>query len=160
MKQLSIEQTTSRWFLQLGILLFFLGLATGFSLPLMENSRMGLSSHLQGVLNGMFLMALGLLWQRLQLPVTAQRAVFGLAVFGTFANWLATLLAGLWGAGVMMPIAGLGGQGSPLQESIITMLLYSLSAAMLVVCPIVFWGLRRRRSATQADRSPVDAAAV
>jgi hydroxylaminobenzene mutase len=53
--------------LQLGIILFLIGLLTGFVIPKLVNSRMGLASHLEGVLNGIFLVAVGLPWQRLNL---------------------------------------------------------------------------------------------
>jgi hydroxylaminobenzene mutase len=75
----------------------------------------------------------------------ASNAAFGLAVFGTFANWIATLLAGLWGAGGMTPIAGGGAVGTPLQETLVAVLLLSLSFAMLASGAIVLWGLRRPR---------------
>jgi hydroxylaminobenzene mutase len=43
---------------KLGLTLFVIGLLTGFAIPALKNPRMGLTSHLEGVLNGMFL-ALG-----------------------------------------------------------------------------------------------------
>ena len=52
--------------LRLGVLLFLLGLLTGFAIPALANPRMGLTSHLEGLMNGMFL-SLGLLWPRLAL---------------------------------------------------------------------------------------------
>lgn len=45
---------------KLGLILFLMGLLTGLAVPVLKNSRMGLSSHLEGVLNGMFLALLGL----------------------------------------------------------------------------------------------------
>jgi hydroxylaminobenzene mutase len=119
---------------------------------MMENPRMGLASHLEGVLNGIFLVVLGLIWHRVKLSALARRMAFGLAAYGTFANWLATLLAATWGAGTMMPIAGLGHQGTSLQESIISTLLFSLSATMLVVCLMVLWGLREQREMDALSR--------
>ena len=127
--------------LQLGILLFLLGLLTGFAVPMLANPRMGLSSHLEGILNGMFLVLLGLLWPQLRLPRFWLSAVFWLAIYGTFANWGATLLAAHWGAGASMPIAAGGFKGSPHQEAVIDFLLYSLSFAMVALCVIVLWGL-------------------
>jgi len=44
-----------------GILLFLLGLLTGFAVESMKNPRMGLSSHLEGTMNGMFLILIGLI---------------------------------------------------------------------------------------------------
>jgi hydroxylaminobenzene mutase len=93
-------------------------------------------------MNGIFLVLLGLVWPKLSLSRIWLTMVFWLAIYGTFANWTATLLAAFWGAGVSMPIAALGHQGSPMQETIINLLLFSLSFAMVVVCLLVLWGLR------------------
>lgn len=46
--------------LQLGIILFLIGLLTGVAIPKLANPRMGLASHLEGVLNGIFLVTVGL----------------------------------------------------------------------------------------------------
>ncbi len=91
--------------LQLGILLFLIGLLTGFVIPKLGNPRMGLASHLEGLMNGLFLVVLGLVWQRLALSETWLIIVFWLAIYGSFANWLATLLAAIWKAGATMPMA-------------------------------------------------------
>lgn len=128
--------------LQLGILLFLIGLLTGLVIPRLSNPRMGLASHLEGVLNGMFLVVLGLLWPKLKLPEAWLVITFGLALYGTFANWLATFLGAFWRAGKMMPIAGMSHQGSSRQEGIIGFLLVTLSVAMIAVCLIVIAGLR------------------
>jgi len=48
--------------------------------------RMALSSHLEGVMNGMFLVLVGLLWPRLSLSRRGQRWLPGLALYGTCAN--------------------------------------------------------------------------
>jgi (hydroxyamino)benzene mutase len=134
--------TPDRKIIQLGVLLFLIGLLTGFAIPAFTVPRLGLSSHLEGVLNGLFLIALGLIWPRLSLSRPLATLTFVAAIFGTFANWLATLLAGLWGAGKMMPIAGGGQVAEPLAEAIVGALLISLSGAMVFVCLAVLWGLR------------------
>ncbi|MDF0752699.1 hydrogenase [Marinobacter sp. 71-i] len=132
---------------QLGIILFLMGLLTGFLLPLMENARMGLSSHLEGIMNGLVLIVLGVIWPKLRLSRTAERIAFGLVVFGTYTNWLATLAAGFIGAGAsMMPIAAAGFEGSALQEGLIAIALTSLSVAMVVVAFIVLWGVWNKGS--------------
>ena len=46
---------------RLGLILFLLGLITGLLIPVLENPRMGLSSHLEGTLNGMLLILFGLI---------------------------------------------------------------------------------------------------
>ena len=132
-----------RRLLQLGVLLFLLGLLTGLTLPLLANARMGLASHLEGILNGLFLVALGLLWSRLTLGPAGRALAFWSAVYAGFANWLATLLAAAWGAGAaMMPLAGGSHHGSAIQEAVIAALLQSLSAEAILACLVVLWGLR------------------
>lgn len=128
--------------LQLGMFLFLLGLLTGLTVPMLDNPRMGLSSHLEALMNGMLLILLGLLWPKLSLPRTPLTIAFWLAVYGTFANWLATLLAAIWGAGASMPIAAGDLKGSATQELVINVLLYSLTFAMIAVAVLVLLGLR------------------
>ena len=128
-----------------GILLFLLGLITGFLIPILQNPRMGLSSHLEGTMNGMLLIIIGLIWPKITLANKLYRWCFRLSLFGTFTNWLTTLLASMWGAGSeMMPIVGGGLQGTLLQESIIKFGLISLSISMLVVCLILLWGMKSK----------------
>jgi hydroxylaminobenzene mutase len=115
---------------------------------------MALSSHLEGVMNGTFLLILGAIWHRLRLGPRSQRTAFWLAAYGTFANWGTTLVAAMWGAGEsMMPLAAAGHTGTSAQEMLIAVGLVSLSLAMMVVCPIVLWGLRSVK-ASVAARAP------
>lgn len=136
------ELRTSHALLRFGFALFLLGLLTGFLVPALANPRMALASHLEGILNGIFLMVLGLAWTRLQLTTGLRRLTVTLAVYGTFANWAATFLAAFWGAGRSMPLAANGHEGFAWQEMIVNLLLYSLSLAMVVLTGIVVWGLR------------------
>jgi hydroxylaminobenzene mutase len=130
-----------------GMILFLLGLLTGFVIPLMRNPRMGLASHLEAVMNGMFLILLGLIWQKLRLSVGAFKWGYALSLFGTYTNWVTNLLAAIWGAGAeMLPIAGGGYQGVAWQEVLIKVGLGSLSLAMIAVCIIVLWGLKSSTS--------------
>jgi len=129
--------------IQWGVVLFLMGLLTGFLVPTLENPRMGLTSHLEGVLNGILLIVFGLLWPRLRLGARTQAVAVVLAVYGAYANWATTLLAAVWGAGEpMMPLAAKGHMGSGPQEALILFGLLSLSVAMIILSGIVLWGLR------------------
>jgi (hydroxyamino)benzene mutase len=130
----------SRRLLFFGVLLFLLGLLVGFLIPIMANPRMGLSSHLEGVLNGIYLLALGLIWERLDLSLKWLSVAFWLTIYGSFANFISVLLAAATGAGKMMPLAG-GQEGSAVVEAIVSFLLISLSLAMVTACSIVLIGL-------------------
>lgn len=128
--------------IQLGFILFLVGLFTGFAVPAFALPRMGLASHIQGIINGMFLILLGAIWDRLALSRRAAMVTLFLVIYGTFANWLATLLAAIWGASRSMPIAASGRTGIGWQDVVVDLLLFSLSFAMIVVTILVLWGLR------------------
>lgn len=125
-----------------GLLLFMIGLLIGLFVQNMVNPRMGLAAHLEGIMNGMFLILLGLIWKRLILSPAWQKAAYWLAFYGAFANLFAVLLAAVTGFGKMMPIAG-GKAGTGVAEVMISFLLVSLALCMLTVCVIVLVGFYR-----------------
>lgn len=140
---LDLRRSSRRRLLQLGITLFLLGLLTGLAVPALANPRMALASHIEAVMNGTFLVLLGLVWPTLRLSPRLLNVAFWLAVYGAFTNWLATLLAAVWRAGnPMMPLAAQGSVGSPTQELVLKALLVSLALAMIAACVLVLFGLR------------------
>ena len=128
----------------LGALLFLLGLVTGILVPALRSPRLGLSAHLEGVMNGTFLMVLGAIWHHVHLSRSLSRLCFWLLLYGTFANWVSVLLGAAFGAGGLMPIAGGGMTAQPWQEFVVGAGLISLSLAMLLGCGLLTWGLFRR----------------
>ena len=132
--------------LQLGVVLFLLGLLTGLVVPALAHPRMGLSSHLEGVMNGIFLIAIGLLWPRLSFGRLRATTTFWLLIYGTFANWAATLLAAMWAATGSMPLSGGGISGTVLHEHVVFALLVSLALAMIAACVLLLSGLRARNA--------------
>lgn len=136
-----------RRLIQLGFILFVFGLFTGFAIPATASPRLTLTSHMEGVMNGMFLVLAGIVWPRVRLSLGAQKIAGGLLIYGTFANWLVVLLSGIWGAGSrMMPIAGGQAVGNPVQEGVIAFGLISLSIAMVVSVLMIIWGLRSQEN--------------
>lgn len=126
----------------LGVLLFLFGLFVGLFIPMMTNPRMGLTAHLEGTMNGMFLVILGLMWNKLVLNDKWLAFAFWMTIYGSFANFLAVMIAAMTGAGKMMPIAG-GKEGSSVTEGSISFLLITLALSMIIVCIIVLTGLYR-----------------
>jgi (hydroxyamino)benzene mutase len=128
--------------LKLGLILFVIGLLTGLAIPILKNPRMGLTSHLEGILNGMFLALLGLLWPHVHLPHAWGVTAIVLIVYSAYANWLATLLAATWGAGrTLAPIAAGDHEASKVKEGVFGFLLVTLSAAVVIGVVIVIVGL-------------------
>ena len=99
-----------------GMFLFLLGLITGLVEQRFTNIRMGLSAHLEGAMNGIFLVALGAIWNRVRLPRHVMMAAYGMALYGTYANWLTTLLGAAFGTAAASPITAAGHSGKPWQE--------------------------------------------
>lgn len=127
-----------------GALLFLIGLLTGLVTGFAENPRMALSAHLEGVMNGTFLLVLGAAWGHIRLPPRAQTAAVWLLLYGTYVNWGTTLLSGLTGAGAkMLPLGGAGHHGPAWAEAIVPVGLLSLSVAMLGGVSLVVWGAAR-----------------
>jgi hydroxylaminobenzene mutase len=125
-----------------GMFLFLLGLLTGFAEPHFVNMRMGLAAHLEGVVNGIFLVALGAAWTEVSLSSTAKAVAFWAALYGTYANWLVTTLAAAFGTASLSPITGAGHTGLPWQEHAITVGFLSVGVAILGCSVLVLWGLR------------------
>ena len=101
---------------------------------------MGLSAHLEGIMNGMFLVILGLIWNKLVLNDKWLTSAFWLTIVWFFRKLCCGFVAALTGAGKMMPIAG-GKEGTSVVEGLISFLLISLALAMIFVCLIVLTGL-------------------
>ncbi len=135
----------------LGFLLFLLGLIVGLIVPVLANPRMGLSSHIEGVMNGMLLIILGLIWNRVKLSDKWLKITFWLAIYGTFANWFGILIAAIFNAGKMLTVAAKGQEGHPVAESVVTFSLVTLTLAMMFVSVAILIGLARGNKSKNAE---------
>ncbi len=127
----------------LGFLLFLFGLITGLIVPAFANPRLGVSSHIEGVLNGIFLIVLGLVWHKLALSDKMLKTTYLLALYGTFANWFALLFAAVFNAGKMLGVMAGGTEGPAIPEAVVAFLLITLSVAMVIISILVLVGLKR-----------------
>ena len=145
MEKTLIVKKQSDMLIFLGILLFLLGLIVGLLVPVLANPRMALSSHIEGVLNGMLLVIFGLIWHKLALSVRWLRIGFWLAVYGTFANWFGILVAAVFNAGKMLNVAAQGQEGPAWAEAVVGFSLISLTLAMIAISVILLIGLYRQK---------------
>src|SRR5229473_3487612 len=67
-----------------GMFLFLIGLLTGFAETHFINTRMGLAAHLEGVMNGIFLLALGAVWNEVRVTPRTKDIGYWVALFGTY----------------------------------------------------------------------------
>ncbi|HTO70985.1 MAG TPA: hypothetical protein VMR31_14080 [Myxococcota bacterium] len=127
-----------------GVLLFMLGLLTGFAIPALRSPRIGLSAHVAAVQSGSALVAFGFVGARLELsPGWAAVIAHGLWV-SLYVTWLGLLASGYWGAGGTLPIAGGGIRAKPWQERASFALIGagSLGTAAAVAALLVAWSAR------------------
>lgn len=114
-----------------GFLLFLLGLLSGLVAYQLASPRAGVAAHVEGLMNGLFLIALGLVWPKLVFSPRAAALVFWSALVGAYANWGFTLFAAA--AGTSAPILmNQGLRGSAWQEAVM-----SASAVLGVLPPLI-----------------------
>jgi len=128
------------------MLIFGLGLLTGAVVPVMTNPRMGVAAHVGGVMSGMLLLLVGVIWGEIKLPSSAEKAAFWLFLYASYTGWLAQLLAAWFGTSRATPISGAGYRGSAWQENLVYFVAISFSIAISLACILALWGLRKRSS--------------
>ena len=137
-----MDAQISRKLKMLGMLLFLLGLITGFLMMNIKNPKMGLAAHMEGVMNGTFLIAVGLIWNELKLSGKFKTAAYWTLIYATFINWFVTLLSAYLGTSKMTPISGQGFVGTDLQESIIRVGYITVGLTMMFSVIVMTYGLR------------------
>ncbi|MGC2616722.1 MAG: hydrogenase [Terracidiphilus sp.] len=126
-----------------GMCLFLLGLLTGFAEQHFANVRMGLAAHLEGVMNGIFLVGLGAIWTHVRLSAAVSTIAYWTVLYGTYANWFVTALAAIFGTAALSPITGAGYRGQPWQETAVTGGFMLVGIAIVLASSLVLWGLRK-----------------
>lgn len=126
-----------------GMALFLLGLLTGLAQPALTNPRMGLAAHLEGVMNGTFLLALGSAWPKVRLSDRLSAVAYRAALGGAYGNWAVTLFAAALGTAAMTPIASAGFRARPWQEAAATAGFVGVGIAILVAAGLLLFGFRR-----------------
>lgn len=135
-----------------GMFIIALGLLTGAVLPVLTNPRMGVAAHVGGVMSGMLLLLVGLIWEEIRLPARMERLTFCLFLYASYTGWLAQFLAALFGTSWATPLAGAGYRGADWQEYLVYVVAVTFSAAIAISCGFALWGLRKepvKATATQ-----------
>jgi hydroxylaminobenzene mutase len=121
-----------------------LALLTGAFVPQYTTPRLGLSAHVGGVMNGTLMAVVGLLWADLALGAGARRALFWATVSSGYANWLGLFLAAVFGTSRTTPMLGAGHVGTPWQEALVGVLIFSGAGVILIAFVLAIAGLRAR----------------
>jgi (hydroxyamino)benzene mutase len=143
----ALLQRRSRRLLQFGIILFLFSSFDGFAIPLFASPRIGLSVHTLSALQGVMLLAIGLLWPKLRLGARAAQVAFWGLLYSVLAILAAYTVAAFWGVGI--ETISLMGElphgltlGTPFQETLIKVLAYSSAPTGLTAFVLILWGLR------------------
>jgi (hydroxyamino)benzene mutase len=139
-------QNANRRLMWHGMFLFLLGLLTGFAESHFPNVRMGLAAHLEGVMNGIFLLAVGAAWNELRLAPALKAATFWIGLYGAYMNWFFVLLAAIYGTGALSPITAPGRNALPWQEKLVTAGFMSVGLAIVACTLLLLWGFRAKAS--------------
>jgi len=143
----TLLQRQGQRLLQLGIVLFLYSSLDGFAIPFLASPRIGLSVHTLSALQGVMLLAIGLLWPKLSLSLRASKVAYWCLIFSALAILAAYTVAAFWGVGIET-ISLMGelphglAQGSPFQETVIKVLAYSSAPTGLTAFGLILWGLR------------------
>lgn len=78
------------------------------------------------------------------LPPSAKTTTYWITLYATYANWLMTTLAAVFGTGALSPITAPGHHGQPWQESFVTVGFMSDGLAYVASSLLILWGLRAK----------------
>jgi (hydroxyamino)benzene mutase len=155
MNTITLLQRQGQRLLQVGIALFLYSSLDGFAIPLLASPRIGLSVHTLSGLQGVMLLAIGLLWPKLNLGPRAAQITFWCLIYSTLAILAAYTVAAFWGVGnetisLMGELPHGLTHGTPFQETVIKVLAYSSAPTGLAAFGLILWGLRITSPATVA----------
>jgi hydroxylaminobenzene mutase len=132
LKEIAMASNFGALLAQRGVLLFLLGLLTGLGQGVYRNPRVGLSAHMTGVQSGTVLIAFGLLWPYLGIASGWAAPVAHTLWLSFYAIWFALVLAAIFGASKVLPIAGKGFGAKPWQEALVSTVMIAGSVACIV----------------------------
>ena len=138
------QEDSRRRLIRHGVFLFLLGLVTGVLIPVLTSPRLGLAAHMEGLLNGIFLILVGgVVWKEIRLSERLATSSFWLLLIAAYASWGFCLLAAVFGASQTLAIAGAGHSAAPWQERLVSAGLGTGAICVLVACCLVLYGLRK-----------------
>jgi len=122
-----------------GVLLFLLGLLSGFAIPLLRSPRIGLSAHVAAIQSGLALVAVAWAGSRLTLPEGWAAAIAHTLWVSLYVLWVGLLFAGAYGTGRTLPIAGAGLRAKPWQETTALVLIGAASVGSAAAIAALLW---------------------
>jgi hydroxylaminobenzene mutase len=140
-----VNEPRDRRLMAHGFLIFTASILVGSVATWLPAPRMGLSCHLNGLMTGMMLVLMGLIWNRLALSGSSKTLLFWLAVVGVYCSFAMHLFAAVFPSGNrFMPFASEGKVGTDWQEAVIFACNVLIGATLIPGSLLTAWGLWRR----------------
>lgn len=132
----------NRSLLRHAFILIFLSLLASFFIPAMALPRLGLSAHTIGIVSGVLLIGLGVIWTQFALSARQLLWLKTSWLYAAYVNWLGCLIGAIFGAGKMTPLAASGQVGPAAAEAVVMLMLGSVGLVSLFAAALTWWGLR------------------
>ena len=123
-----------------GMVIVLLALLVGAVVPAFRNPRMALSAHVGGVMTGLLVIGIGLMWPELR-PDSRTATLYRTTLVAGWLNFGALPLAATFGTSSLTPFAGAGYGGAPWAEALVTVVLTVGAIAIIAACVLVLRGL-------------------
>jgi hydroxylaminobenzene mutase len=105
---------------------------------------MGLAAHLEGLMNGTFLLALSAAWQDERMSERSGRTAYVCLLYGSYANLIVTTAAAMFATRAMTPLTGANQAAEKWKEFAVTAGFTSVGLTMIVGSIIVILAFRKR----------------
>src|SRR4029453_14244180 len=116
------------------------------------NPRMALAAHVTGALAGLTVVVVGLAWPHVVRSRAIGNTMRTCWLFAAFGNWVAGVLASVFGTNKLTPLNGGPGAAVAWQETAVAVLQVAQAIAVLVALSLAIYGLRPGRGAEGAPR--------
>ena len=128
-----------------GAVLFLLGMLQGLLIPFFTVPRMAVSAHLSALQSGMAIMIFGVIWRFINLGDTWLKICCSFHILSGYIVWIAINLSAALGASKGLPIAGAGFSSTPLNETLIVVMLTVGAGTGIFAMILVVLGLYKGR---------------
>jgi len=130
-----------RW----GVVLLALSVLSGFAIMIAPVPLMGLAGHVQGLLNAVLLIAVGVIWSRLDTPYLGAVIIYWGLIAGAFVTFGVQLVCTfLEIGGTTFPIVAGSHTGSQLEETVVRLLIQAAAAFTTVAVLTATWAALRK----------------
>jgi len=133
-----------------GVIVLLLGLLTGFVIGQFHTRSLGNAAHLTGLIGGFGLIALALLWPKLNLGHRAGVAAAWMTAGSMYLNWLGLVVQGALGQGATQTHPA----SLPLASRAAGLILTVAVVLSLASTLMILFGLRKLRPSAAWDSIP------